>query len=44
MVEEGLIVLSNVDIIKYAYRAEGLGQAEAVNSPANTPMQGEQSR
>ena len=42
MVEEGLIVLSNVDIIKYAYRAEGLDQAEAVPSSPNTPAQGEQ--
>jgi PII-like signaling protein len=42
MVEEGLIVLSNVDIIKYAYRAEGLDQAEAVPSSPTTPAQGEQ--
>jgi len=38
MVEEGLVVLSDVDIIKYAYRAEGLDPAEAIPS---TP-QGEQ--
>ncbi len=42
MVEEGLIVLSDVDIIKYAYRAEGLDQAEAISSSPNTPAQGEQ--
>lgn len=42
MVEEGLIVLSNVDIIKYAYRAERLEQAEAVPSSPNTSTQGEQ--
>lgn len=42
MVEEGLIVLSNVDIIKYAYRAEGLDQVEAVPTSPNTPAQGEQ--
>ncbi len=42
MVEEGLIVLSNVDIIKYAYRAEGLDQVESVQTSPNTPAQGEQ--
>jgi PII-like signaling protein len=42
MVEEGLIVLSNVDVIKYAYRAEGLDRVEAVPSSTNTPAQGEQ--
>lgn len=42
MVEEGLIVLSNVDIIKYAYRAEGLDQAEAFPSSPHAPTQGEQ--
>lgn len=42
MVEEGLIVLSNVDIIKYAYRAEGLDQVDAVPTSPNTPAQGEQ--
>ncbi len=42
MVEEGLIVLSNVDIIKYAYRAEGLDQVETVPTSPNTPAQGEQ--
>ena len=41
MVEEGLIVLSNVDIIKYAYRAEGLDQVETVPTSPNTPAQGE---
>ncbi len=44
MVEEGLIVLSNADIIKYAYRAEGIDQAEAVQSSPNLPMEGEQRR
>ncbi|MGA8086730.1 MAG: DUF190 domain-containing protein [Terracidiphilus sp.] len=42
MVEEGLVVLSNVDIIKFAYRAEGLDQTEAVPSSPHTPAQGEQ--
>lgn len=42
MVEEGLVVLSKVDIIKYAYRAEGLDQAETGASSPNTPAQGEQ--
>jgi len=42
MVEEGLIVLSNVDIIKYAYRAEGLDQVETVPTSPNPPAQGEQ--
>jgi len=28
MVEEGLVVLSNVDVIKYAYRSEGLDHVE----------------
>ncbi|HLH36191.1 MAG TPA: DUF190 domain-containing protein [Alloacidobacterium sp.] len=42
MVEEGLIVLSNVDIIKYAYRAEGLDQPEVVPSSSHTPVQGDQ--
>jgi PII-like signaling protein len=42
MVEEGLIVLSNVDIIKYAYRAEGLDQVETVPTSPNTTAQGEQ--
>lgn len=42
MVEEGLIVLSNVDIIKYAYRAEGLDQVETVPTSPNTAAQGEQ--
>ncbi len=42
MVEEGLIVLSNVDVIKYAYRAEGLDQAETGASSPNTPAEGEQ--
>jgi PII-like signaling protein len=42
MVEEGLIVLSNVDIIKYAYRAEGLDQEEAVPSSPAPPAQGEE--
>lgn len=42
MVEEGLIVLSNVDIIKYAYRAEGLDEAEAVHPSPDLPVQGEQ--
>lgn len=37
MVEEGLVVLSNVDIIKYAYRAEGLDRVDA-----GSPPQGEQ--
>jgi PII-like signaling protein len=42
MVEEGLIVLSDVDIIKYAYRAEGLDQREAVSSSPDIHEQGEQ--
>lgn len=42
MVEEGLIVLSDVDIIKYAYRAEGLDQAEAASSSPDIPEQGGQ--
>lgn len=42
MVEEGLIVLSNVDIIKYAYRAEGLDKTEPVAPPPSTSSQGEQ--
>ena len=37
MVEEGLVVLSNVDIVKYAYRAEGLDQPEAAPS-ASEPL------
>ncbi len=41
MVQEGLIVLSNVDIIKYAYRAEGLDQIEAIASSPLTPDDGE---
>jgi len=42
MVEEGLIVLSNVDIIKYAYRAEGLDPAEADSSSTDQKTEGEQ--
>lgn len=42
MVEEGLIVLSNVDIIKYAYRAEGFDQVETVPTSPDIPAQGEQ--
>jgi PII-like signaling protein len=42
MVEEGLIVLSNVDIIKYAYRAKGLDQAETANSSPNGRAEGTQ--
>ncbi len=34
MVEEGLVVLSNVDIIKYAYRTIALDQEEAAAPPA----------
>ncbi len=39
MVEEGLIVLSNVDIIKYAFRATALDQEEAVDAPLEVPQQ-----
>lgn len=39
MVEEGLIVLSNVDIIKYAYRAIAMDHQEAVAPPPETPGQ-----
>jgi PII-like signaling protein len=42
MVEEGLIVLSDVDIIKYAYRAKGLDPAETSPSSPDTSAQGEQ--
>lgn len=42
MVEEGLVVLSNVDIIKYAYRAEGLEQADAVPASPHAPDTGDQ--
>lgn len=42
MVEEGLIVFSNVDIIKYAYRAQGLDAAEAAASSPDTAAQGDQ--
>jgi PII-like signaling protein len=42
MVDEGLVVLSNVDIIKYAYRAEGLEQAEEVPSSPIPAAQREQ--
>lgn len=41
MVEEGLIVLSNVDIIKYAYRAEEIDQTETVPTPPGRLAQGE---
>jgi PII-like signaling protein len=41
MVEEGLVVLSNVDIIKYAYTAEGLDAAEGTASPPAAPPRGE---
>lgn len=41
MVQEGLIVLSNVDIIKYAYRAEGLDLAEASPASPDIPVQGD---
>jgi PII-like signaling protein len=40
MVDEGLVVLSNVDVIKYAYRAEGLEPAEEI--PPIPPAQSEQ--
>lgn len=42
MVDEGLVVLSNVDIIKYAYRAEGLDPAEADSSSPQAAASGEQ--
>jgi PII-like signaling protein len=29
MVEEGLVVFSDVDIIKYSYRAQDVGQPES---------------
>jgi PII-like signaling protein len=35
MVEEGLVVLSDVDIIKYAYRAQGLNIEKAQGSSGN---------
>ncbi len=40
MVEEGFIVLSNVDVIKYAYRAKGLD--DALTSPSSPETHGEQ--
>jgi hypothetical protein len=36
MVEEGLVVLSNVDIIKYSYRALDVDLPESV--PGNTSV------
>ncbi len=41
MVEEGLIVLSNVDIIKYSHRAIGLDQEESVPSSSEAHAQDE---
>lgn len=41
MVEEALVVLSDVDIIKYAYRAEGLDQPGAVPSTSASLPPGE---
>jgi PII-like signaling protein len=38
MVEEGLVVLSDVDIIKYAYRAHELNTDAAQSSPENIPV------
>ncbi len=39
MIDEGLVVLSNVDIIKYAYRAEGLDLEETAPFSSDTPAQ-----
>jgi hypothetical protein len=36
MVEEGLVVFSDVDIIKYAYRALEAGEQETPSEPAIT--------
>jgi PII-like signaling protein len=41
MVNEGLIVLSNVDIVKYAYGAGGTGHAEALSPIPIPPAEGE---
>jgi PII-like signaling protein len=38
MVEEGLVVLSNVDIIKYSYRALDLDQLEAPSTSGNVSV------
>ena len=44
MVQEGLIVLSNVDIIKYAYRAEEVDHGNSVLDSPSAPEQGGQGR
>jgi hypothetical protein len=38
MVEEGLVVLSDVDIIKYSYRALEVDQPETPSTTGNTPV------
>ena len=38
MVEEGLVVLSDVDIIKYSYRALELDQPEAPSTSGNVSL------
>jgi hypothetical protein len=38
MVEEGLVVFSDVDIIKYAYRALDAEPVQASAAPGNAPQ------
>jgi len=38
MVEEGLVVLSDVDIIKYSYRALDTDQPEALSASGNVSL------